>query len=226
MTQFKEKAAQNRKNVNAGLLNYPVLQAADILLYKAEIVPIGQDQVQHVEFTREIARNFNSHFGPTFPECQARLTNTPRIMGLDGESKMSKSKGNYIGLLEKEEEIWKKLSVARTDPARVKRNDPGTPGICNIFDYHRLVTPEPQLSEYIARGCRAAAIGCLDCKEVFLKNLMVILDPVREKYDSLQQRREYVRRRLDENAEYCRSVAKKTILEVKEKMGLTSIWKI
>ncbi len=131
MTQFKDKRDQFRATVNVGLLDYPVLQAADILLYKGEVVPVGEDQVQHVEFTREVARHFNSRYGDTFPECQALLTSTPRVMGLDGDAKMSKSKGNTIGVLETPEQIWAKVAPAKTDPARVRRSDPGTPEKCN-----------------------------------------------------------------------------------------------
>ena len=122
MTQFKDKRDQFRASVNVGLLDYPVLQAADILIYKGEVVPVGEDQVQHVEFTREVARHFNSRFGDTFPECQALLTSTPRVLGLDGAAKMSKSKGNSIGVLETSEQIWAKLAPAKTDPARVRRH--------------------------------------------------------------------------------------------------------
>jgi tryptophanyl-tRNA synthetase len=205
MTQFKDKAKQHRKNVNVGLLDYPVLQAADILIYKGEIVPVGEDQVQHVEFTREVARRFNTRYGDTFPECQAELTATPRIMGVDGEAKMSKSKGNFIGILESREEIWQKLAPAPTDPARVT---------------------EPELSEYIAHGCRTAGIGCLDCKRKLLDNLMTVLDPIQERYSSLAAKKGEVREVLDRNAEVCRQVSGRTILEVKEKMGLTPIWKV
>jgi len=226
MTQFKDKAKQHRKNVNVGLLDYPVLQAADILIYKGEIVPVGEDQVQHVEFTREVARRFNSRYGDTFPECQAELTASPRIMGIDGESKMSKSKGNFIGILETRQEIWKKLAPAPTDPARVKRSDPGTPEKCNIYSYHQLATPEPELSEYVAHGCRTAGIGCLDCKRKLLDNLMKVLDPIRERYSTLAAKRGEVRDVLDRNAETCRKVSGRTILEVKEKMGLTPVWKV
>jgi len=226
MTQFKDKAKQHRKNVNVGLLDYPVLQAADILIYKGEIVPVGEDQIQHVEFTREVARRFNARYGNTFPECQAELTATPRVMGIDGDSKMSKSKGNFIGILESREEIWKKLAPAPTDPARVKRNDPGTPEKCNIYSYHQLTTPEPDLSEYVAQGCRTAGIGCLDCKRKLLENLMNVLDPIQDRYSDLAARKAEIRDVLDRNAEACRKVSAQTILEVKEKMGLTPIWKI
>jgi tryptophanyl-tRNA synthetase len=226
MTQFKDKAAQHRKNVNVGLLDYPVLQAADILIYKGELVPVGEDQVQHVEFTREVARKFNARYGQTFPECKAELTSSPRIMGLDGNAKMSKSRGNIIGLRETREEIWPRLAVAPTDPARVKRSDPGTPEICNIFSYHRLVTPEPELSEVVAHGCRTAGIGCLDCKRIFLNHLMEVLDPIRRRYEQLAAEPAQVRQALDRNAAQCRADAARTILEVKEKMGLTKTWTI
>jgi tryptophanyl-tRNA synthetase len=225
MTQFKDKAAQHRKNVNVGLLDYPVLQAADILIYKGEIVPVGEDQVQHVEFTREVARRFNARFGPTFPECQAELTATPRVSGLDGNAKMSKSKGNYIGLLETQDEIWGKLAPAKTDPARIRRSDPGNPEVCNIYSYHRLVTPPEERSETIAAGCRSAGIGCLDCKKRLLQNLCEVLDPIRERYHELSGKSRAVRERLDYNAELCRREATATMLEVKEKMGITPVWK-
>jgi tryptophanyl-tRNA synthetase len=156
MTQFKDKAKQFRESLNAGILDYPVLQAADILIYRGEVVPVGEDQVQHVEFTREVARHFNSRFGDTFPECQALLTTSPRIMGLDGDTKMSKSRGNTIGVLETPEQIWEKLRPAKTDPARVRRTDPGNPDVCNIFSYHKLVTPPDELA-YCGNGCRTAS---------------------------------------------------------------------
>ncbi len=223
MTQFKDKSGQNRGNVNAGLLDYPVLQAADILLYKGEVVPVGEDQVQHIELTREIARKFNARYGKTFPECSAKLTKTPRIMGLDGESKMSKSKRNYIALFESREEIWAKLAPAKTDPARVRRTDPGTPEICNIYSYHGLFSPENDRAE-VAEGCRTAGIGCIDCKKKLLENMMKTLDPIHERHAELSQQPNRVRDALDRNADTCRSVARETMIEVKEKMGLQPVW--
>jgi tryptophanyl-tRNA synthetase len=226
MTQFKDKREQFRATVNVGLLDYPVLQAADILLYKGEVVPVGEDQVQHVEFTREVARHFNSRYGETFPECQALLTTTPRVLGLDGDAKMSKSKGNTIGVLETPEQIWDKLRPAKTDPARVRRTDPGTPEKCTIWSYHLLVTPENERKE-IHDGCTSAGIGCIDCKKRFHANLMKVLDPVRERYTELSgSGRKQVEERLEANGTLCRSVASQTMLEVKEKMGLKKIWKI
>jgi len=226
MTQFKDKRDQFRASVNVGLLDYPVLQAADILLYKGEVVPVGEDQVQHVEFTREVARHFNTRYGDTFPECQALLTSTPRVMGLDGDSKMSKSKGNTIGVLETPEQIWAKVAPAKTDPARVRRSDPGTPEKCNIWSYHKLVTVEPEL-KLIHDGCTTAGIGCIDCKKRFHANLMKTLDPIRARYTELAgDRRAEVETRLEANAEKCRAVAAQTMLEVKGKMGLKKVWKI
>jgi len=225
MTQFKDKREQFRSSVNVGLLDYPVLQAADILIYKAEVVPVGQDQVQHVEFTREVARHFNARFGDTFPECEALLTATPKVMGLDGDAKMSKSKGNTIGVLETPEQIWAKLAPAKPDPARVRRTDPGTPEKCTIWSYHLLVTPEAEQAE-VHKGCTTAGIGCIDCKKILHRHLMAVLDPIRERYNELSGRKSYVRERLDANADHCRTVAAQTILEVKGKLGLNRVWKI
>jgi tryptophanyl-tRNA synthetase len=225
MTQFKDKREQFRASVNVGLLDYPVLQAADILIYKGEVVPVGQDQVQHVEFTREVARHFNSRFGDTFPECEALLTTTPKVMGLDGDAKMSKSRGNTIGVLETPEQIWAKLAPAKTDPARIRRTDPGTPEKCTIWSFHLLVTPEAERAE-VYTGCTTAGIGCIDCKKKFHKNLMAVLDPIRNRYNDLAGRTQQVRDRLEANAVHCRKVAGDTILEVKGRMGLNKIWKI
>jgi tryptophanyl-tRNA synthetase len=225
MTQFKDKAQQNRRNLNVGLLDYPVLQAADILIYKGEAVPVGEDQVQHVEFAREVARKFNARYGPTFPECQAILTDTPRIMGLDGDAKMSKSRNNYIALMESRDDIWAKVRIAKTDPARVRRSDPGTPELCNLYTYHKLVTGASRLKE-VQAGCRSAGMGCIDCKKIMLDNLMQVLDPIRERYHELDSRRDRVREVLDSNAAACRKVVRKTMLETKEKMGLNPVWEV
>jgi tryptophanyl-tRNA synthetase len=226
MTQFKDKRDQFRATVNVGLLDYPVLQAADILLYKGEVVPVGEDQVQHVEFTREVARHFNARYGQTFPECQALLTATPRVMGIDGDSKMSKSKGNSIGILETPEQVWAKVGPAKTDPARVRRTDAGTPEKCTIWSYHLLVTPEAERAE-IHRGCTTAGIGCIDCKKRFQSHLMEVLDPIRARHAELSaDGGKKVEERLEANASRCRAVASRTMLEVKGKMGLKTTWPI
>lgn len=168
MTQFKDKAKQHRDNINAGLFTYPVLQAADILVYKAEAVPIGEDQVQHIELAREIARKFNSRYGEIFPDPKEILSDAPRIMGIDGKTKMSKSRDNYISLVESSESIWKKLSTAVTDENRKRRTDPGNPEICNLFTLHKHYSSIEQI-ERINRECRTAEIGCVECKKYCMK---------------------------------------------------------
>ena len=221
MTQFKEKSAQHESNINAGLLDYPVLQAADILIYKASLVPVGEDQLQHLELSREIARRFNSRFGETFPEPTA-CGKTIRILGLDGKNKMSKSLGNHIGLLETPEEIWKKLAPATTDVQRVKRSDPGRPWLCNIYSFHEFFTPEEQRKE-CAEACQTANIGCIDCKRVLHKNLCQFLAPIQARHNELKRQPDIVRDFLNESAREARDIAKETMDEVRSKMGLRRI---
>ena len=163
MTQFKDKSEQHKHNINAGLFTYPVLMAADILLYKATLVPVGEDQVQHLELAREIARKFNRKFGEIFPEPKPRLSVTPRIMGLDGKSKMSKSLGNTIALSDPPKVIEKKLKGAFTDPQKLRLGDPGRPEICNIFTMHKSLSP-PDAVGVIDRDCRSGDLGCGECK--------------------------------------------------------------
>ena len=177
---FKEKVRQNPGNVNMGLFGYPVLMAADILLYKSEIVPVGEDQVPHLELTREIARRFNTVFGETFPEPAEVLSSGARIYGLDGANKMSKSLDNCIYLDDTDEDINKKLSTAMTDPARKRRTDPGDPDICNIMNFHKIFSTQEE-QEYCASGCRTADIGCLDCKRILIKHLQEMIGPIRER---------------------------------------------
>jgi len=219
MTQFKEKSERERENVTAGLLNYPILQAADILVYKADAVPVGEDQAQHIEFAREVARRFNSRFGDYFPEPATLIGRGARVMGLDGASKMSKSLGNHIGVVEDPDVIWEKLRPAKTDEARKRRSDPGTPDLCNIFSYHKLVTPEGEIRE-IVDGCTGAAIGCIDCKKVLFRNLMKVLDPIRERRLALERNPESVREALREGARKARTVARETLDGAKKLMGL------
>ena len=218
-TQFKDKSAR-QESVLAGLLNYPVLQAADILLYRADLVPVGEDQVQHLELTREIARRWNAKFGVAFfPEPQALLTPTRRIMGLDGQTKMSKSLGNTIGLLESPEEIWKKLRPAMTDPARVRRTDPGTPEVCNIYALHRAFS-DPATVEHVAVQCRTAGWGCIDCKKVLLESMDRELVPIRRRAEELRQHPERLDEVLAAGASTCRAIAQQTMAEVRDRMGL------
>ncbi|HEY5492195.1 MAG TPA: tryptophan--tRNA ligase [Gemmatimonadaceae bacterium] len=220
---FKEKAAR-QEQVMAGLLNYPVLQAADILLYLADMVPVGEDQVQHLELSRVVARNWNSRFAPAgvpyFPEPQALMTPTRRIAGLDGNNKMSKSLGNTIGLLESPEEIWAKLRPAVTDPARVKKTDAGNPDNCPvIFGLHRAFSPSATVTE-VEINCRTAGWGCVDCKKALLESMNVELTPIRARAQALFEQPALVDAALDAGAEKARAVARRTMGHVKECMGL------
>lgn len=221
-TQFKEKSAR-QEQVMAGLLNYPVLQAADILLYLADLVPVGEDQIQHLELSRVIARNWNSRFSPDepfFPEPKPRLTPTRRLVGLDGKGKMSKSIGNTIGIMESPDEIWGKLRTAITDPARKTKNDPGEPDDCPvIYPLHRAFSP-PETVKLVEENCRGAKWGCVECKRVLHENMMAELAPVRERAAELDANDARVTQILDAGAEKARAVSSRTIAEVKERMGL------
>jgi tryptophanyl-tRNA synthetase len=217
-TQFKEKA-QRQESVPAGLLNYPVLQAADVLLYKATLVPVGEDQLQHLELMREIARRWNARFGADFfPEPQPRLTKTKRVLGLDGQAKMSKSLGNTIGLLESPDAIWEKLRPAATDPARKTRKDPGDPDKCNVYTIHQGFSPPETLTE-VAHNCRTAGWGCLDCKRVLADNMVATLTPIRERAAALAAEPARVDQALAGGAARARAVAGETMREVRQRMG-------
>lgn len=219
MTQFKDKSKQHRANINMGLMDYPVLQAADILIYKAGFVPVGEDQVQHVELSREVARRFNSRFGNIFPEPQVILSLAPKILGVDGDNKMSKTLNNYIGILEDEHTMWEKLRTAVTDVNRVRRKDPGNPEICNIYTIHRAFSGNGTLLE-IDRGCRTATIGCIDCKAELFTNICKELVPIREKAEELRKKPKDIIDVLNEGAKSCRQIAKKTLHEVRDALGL------
>jgi tryptophanyl-tRNA synthetase len=217
-TQFKDKS-QRQESVPLGLLAYPVLQAADVLLYKASLVPVGEDQVQHLELMREIARRWNARFGAGyFPEPQPLLSQTKRVLGLDGKAKMSKSLGNTIGLFESPEAIWEKLKPAATDPARVTRKDPGTPEICNIYTLHQGFSPPDVVAE-VADKCRSAGWGCIDCKRKLADHMIATLAPMRERAAALQRDPKGLRERLWAGADRARKLAQRTIAEVREKMG-------
>ena len=216
---FKEKSQQNPDYVNLGLLDYPVLMASDIMLYKSVVVPVGDDQVPHLELTREIVRRFNSLFGETFPEPKEKLAPVSRILGLDGVNKMSKSLDNCIYLDETKEEIWQKLSTAVTDTNRKRRTDPGNPDVCNIYTIHKLFS-KPEELEHCSRECRSAGIGCLDCKKILLDNLSKTLAPVQEKQKELGAQKEYIYGVLSEGAKRARAIAGKTMAEVYEKIGI------
>lgn len=221
MIQFKEKAEHNPNAVNVGLFSYPILQAADILLYQADIVPVGVDQAQHLELTRTLARKFNNQFcpdNPLFIEPRTLHTPTPKIIGLDGQRKMSKSFDNYIALTETEESLRSKLRLAATDPARVTRSNPGTPEICNVFAWHQLFSPVAE-QEWAAKGCRTAGIGCVECKGTLAKNLGAFIAPIRERYNDLMARPEYVREVLHAGAQKARAQADKVLERVYTLIG-------
>ena len=219
MTQFKEKSQQHREDINMGLLGYPVLQAADILIYKAGFVPVGEDQVQHVELTRRIARRFNNRFGETFPEPQEVLTPTSRIMGTDGKTKMSKSLNNYIGILEQPEAIWEKLRTSVTDERRIRRTDPGDPGVCNLFTMHKVFSSPEDIAR-INRECRTAEIGCVECKKLLFNNMMAHLEPIQQRARELRDTPEMVAAALEAGADRCKKMAEQIMQEVRVKTGI------
>jgi len=215
---FKEKVKQQPENVNYGLVGYPVLQAADITIYKGEVVPIGEDQLPHLELTREIVRRFNNQFGNTLIEPVAKLTSFPRIVGLDGSDKMGKSTGNAIELAATPEETEERIMTAVTDPARRYRNDPGHPEVCNIYSLHGYFS-EIQLAD-ISRQCRSAEIGCVDCKKLLAKHLNTSLQGLREKRTELTAKPEYIAEVLADGAQRARVIARETLGEVKQNMKL------
>jgi len=217
---FKEKVKMQPDNVNYGLLGYPVLMTSDIVLYKAEFVPVGEDQLPHLELAREIVRRFNSLYGHTFPEPQPKMTSAPLILGLDGVQKMSKQLNNHIELAATPQETTERIMTAFTDPARKRKSDPGHPEICNIYRLHQLF--KPGKAEEIAPQCRSAAIGCVECKRLLAQEINEALAPLRERRSELATRPEYVRDVLAEGAQRARAIARETIREVKDRMGLIS----
>ncbi len=226
MTQFKDKG-EGKDFVSTALFTYPVLMSADILLYKATVVPVGEDQLQHLELARDTARRFNHRFKrkdgtEIFREPQPRLSATPRIMGTDGEAKMSKSKGNTIDLFAGKDEFWNKLRTAYTDPQRLRKSDPGRPEICNIFTMHKAVSPKDTQDDVVAH-CTAATWGCVDCKKVLMENFDKELVPLRAKRESLKV--DDVRQQLGDGAAKARRIAQETMREVRDAMGLGSLAK-
>jgi len=219
MTQFKDKSEKNPDNINAGLFTYPVLQAADILLYQATRVPVGEDQRQHLELSREIVRRFNTRFGETFREPEALYSSTPKILGLDGQAKMSKSLGNTISLRETEPEVWNKLRTAATDPARVRRTDVGDPDKCNLFSLHRFFSSEARQAE-VRAGCSSAGIGCIECKKWLLEGVVMDLARIKDKREELVAKPALVDDLLAEGARKARIVAGETIALVRDRLGI------
>jgi tryptophanyl-tRNA synthetase len=217
---YKERIEQQEiTSPSYGLLGYPLLQSADILMYKPRWVPVGIDQVPHIELTREVARRFNNAFAPVFPEPDAKLTEIPKVTGTDGR-KMSKSLDNCIYLSDTPEIIVKKVKPMVTDPARKRRTDPGNPEVCPVYDLHKIFTPAPERAA-VATGCRTAGIGCLDCKDVLLKHLLPALGPIRERRQSFAEKPDRIIDILHEGSRRARTVAARTMDEVRRAVHLT-----
>ena len=219
---FKDKVRQmdeTEESVNYGLVGYPVLQTADIILYKADTVPVGQDQLPHLELAREIVRRFNNHFGDTFPEPQAKLTDAPLIVGLEGQQKMSKTQDNHIDLASTPEETTKRVLTAFTDPQRTTRNIPGRPEVCNVYSLHKLFSSGEEVAT-VYDECTTSQRGCVDCKRHLAGNINQYLEPLRERRRDFEKRPDYVKQILDDGGKNARAIARETIGEVYEKMGL------
>ncbi|HYP89690.1 MAG TPA: tryptophan--tRNA ligase [Polyangiaceae bacterium] len=222
MTQFKEKSEQHQDNNNAGIFTYPILMAADVLLYKATLIPVGEDQVQHLELARDICRRFNHRFGRLFPEPKPRLSAAPRIMGLDGKHKMSKSRAaNAINLEDPPKVIEKKLKGAFTDPEKLTLGAPGRPEICNIFTIHKAASAPEAVAE-IDRDCRSGALPCGECKMRLRDAVVKDLAPLQERYVELRKNPRQVTDMLRDGADKARKIAQSTMTEVYGAMGLTS----
>jgi tryptophanyl-tRNA synthetase len=220
---FKDKVRQmheTEETVNYGLVGYPVLQTADIILYKADTVPVGQDQVPHIELSREIVRRFNNLFGETFPEPQAKLTEAPLILGLDGQHKMSKTMDNHLDLAATPEATTKRLLTAFTDPQRIRLSDPGRPKVCNIYSMHKIFS-SPDAVKTVYDECTTATRGCVDCKRHVADSLNDYLKELRERREEIKSKPGYVQEILHEGGKKARAIAKETIAEVYDKMGLS-----
>ncbi len=209
---------QNKDLSTYGFLGYPVLQAADIIIYKANGVPVGIDQAPHIELTREIARRFNFLYKSIFPEPETILTKTSKILGID-RRKMSKSYNNAIYLADCEDEIRKKVARMITDPQRKRRNDPGDPGVCNVYTFHTLYSPEAVRQE-IAQECPKAGIGCVECKKKMADNLVSFLAPIREKIEYYKERMNLVDELLEAGSAKAREIARATLGEVRDAISI------
>ncbi|MBU0544299.1 MAG: tryptophan--tRNA ligase [Proteobacteria bacterium] len=212
---YKDQIVQlsNKDLSTFGFLGYPVLQAADIIMYKPSGVPVGIDQVPHVEITREIARRFNYLYGNVFPEPEAILTKTPKILGLD-RRKMSKSYNNAIFLSDKPDVISSKVSIMITDPQRARKTDPGDPDVCNVFEFHKIYTDKETINDIIPK-CRTAKIGCVECKKIMAKSLSKSLEPIREKREYYEAHPDLVDEIIADGILKARKVAEKTMKEVR-----------
>jgi tryptophanyl-tRNA synthetase len=217
---FKEKVRDQPNNVNLGLVTYPVLMAADILLYRADVVPVGVDQASHLEFTRETVRSFNYRYETNvLREPAMKLTEIPKVLGTDGQQKMGKSLNNHIELALSPEDTQKVVMTMVTDPQRMRRNDPGNPDVCNVFSLHKVFSGAEDVAN-INTECRRAGIGCVDCKKLFAKNLNTHLEPFRERRNTLGQTPDAIWDVLHDGARRAREIADQTMSEVRAAIGL------
>jgi len=217
---FKEKVRHNPENVNYGLVGYPVLMTADIVLYKTDIVPVGIDQAPHIEFAREIVRSFNFRYNTkVLIEPQVKHTEVLKVLGIDGREKMSKSLNNHIELASTPKETVARVKEMVTDPARVKRTDPGNPDVCNVYTMHKIFSPQSDV-DMVNTECRTAGIGCVDCKTLFAKNLNTHLEPFRAKREELASQQSYVQDVIEDGGKRARAIAQKTMAEVREAIAL------
>jgi len=217
---YKDQIVQlsNKDLSTFGFLGYPVLQAADIIMYKADGVPVGMDQVPHVEITREIARRFNFLYGDVFPEPEAILTETSKILGTD-RRKMSKSYDNAIYLSDTPDAIQDKVMKMITDPQRMRRSDPGNPDVCNVFTFHTLYT-EKETVDRIDAECRKAEIGCVECKKIMAKGLIAALEPIRQKRKYYEERPQLVTDIITQGSDKARAVARRTMEQVRDSVRI------
>src|SRR5512139_371159 len=217
---FKEKVRQHPNNVNYGLVGYPVLMAADIVLYKADVVPVGVDQAPHLEFTRETVRSFNYRYNTNvLIEPQMKATEVPKVIGIDGQQKMSKSLNNHIELAATPAETVQRVMQMVTDPQRIKRSDPGNPDICNVFSMHKVFSSAEEVA-MVNVECRKAGIGCVQCKQLFARNLNSSLEPFRLRRAELDRNPEQVWDVLRDGQRRAKAIACQTMHEVKQAMGL------
>jgi tryptophanyl-tRNA synthetase len=217
---FKDKVRQHPDNVNYGLVGYPVLMTADIVLYKSNIVPVGIDQAPHIEFAREIVRSFNYRYNTNaLIEPQMKNTEVPKVLGIDGVEKMSKSLNNHIEIAATPDETKKRVMQMVTDPQRIRRSDPGRPEVCNVFSMHKIFSPPDEVA-YVDVNCRTAGIGCVDCKQRFAANLNAHLAPFRQRRAELASNLDYVQDVLDDGARRAREIAEQTMVEVRAAVGL------
>lgn len=216
---FKEKVRENPDNVNYGLVGYPVLMAADILLYKATLVPVGVDQIPHIEFAREVVRSFNHRVGEEILlEPKSKVTKIPKVLGIDGQRKMSKSLDNHIELAAPPEDTEKRVMQMVTDPQRIKLSDPGNPDVCNVFTLHKIFSDAGDVEE-INQACRQAQIGCVACKKRLAENLNRHLEPFRKKRAALAEDPDYIRDVLNDGARRAEEIAQETMDEVRSAIG-------